>query len=102
MSACPAGEPLRLLSTLRQLLAEGGAAQLFRGALPEIGGLAPRAAAALSTLEYSQRLFRSWHPQRQLTAPAAYMAGALSGVSEAVVFNPFQARPFRPGFCQLC
>lgn len=50
----------------------------------------PRAAAALTTLEASQRLFRSWDPHGKLTARNAYLSGALSGVSEAVAFNPFQ------------
>jgi hypothetical protein len=32
--------------------------QLYRGGAPEILGLIPRATAALSTLEFSRRLFR--------------------------------------------
>jgi solute carrier family 25 2-oxodicarboxylate transporter 21 len=34
-----AGERMRLLPTVRAILAEGGVAQLYRGALPEITGV---------------------------------------------------------------
>ncbi|KAJ9505664.1 hypothetical protein QJQ45_026702 [Haematococcus lacustris] len=81
---------LQLMPTLRDILREGGFRQLYRGGLPEITGLIPRATAALSTLEYSQRLFRSWDKDGQLTAPYAYASGSLCGVTEGVVFSPFQ------------
>jgi solute carrier family 25 2-oxodicarboxylate transporter 21 len=41
-----------------EIIAEGGVRQLYRGGAPEILGLIPRATAALSTLEFSRRLFR--------------------------------------------
>lgn len=41
-----------------EILSEGGVRQLYRGGLPEITGLIPRATAALSTLEFSRRMFR--------------------------------------------
>ncbi len=55
-----------------------------------IAGLIPRATAALSTLEFSQRLFKSWNPDNKLTAGYAYISGGLSGVSEGIAFSPFQ------------
>lgn len=83
------GAPMRLLPAIREIIREGGVTQLYRGALPEITGLVPRATAALSTLEFSQRLFRSWSGG-ELPVFYAYLSGGLSGVSEAVAFSPFQ------------
>jgi len=83
------GPPLRFWATVSDIVREGGVLHLYRGGLPEILGLVPRAAAALSTLTYSHELFRSWH-QGELPAAYAYLSGALSGVPEAVAFSPFQ------------
>jgi solute carrier family 25 2-oxodicarboxylate transporter 21 len=89
-------EPLRLLPTLRAIVrgdggaTQGGLRQLYRGALPEIVGLAPRASAALTTLEMAQRTFRERDPAGRLSPAAAHAAGGLSGASEAVAFAPFQ------------
>eukprot|EP00882_Tetradesmus_deserticola_P003923 GHRQ01004148.1.p1 GENE.GHRQ01004148.1~~GHRQ01004148.1.p1 ORF type:complete len:311 (+),score=141.45 GHRQ01004148.1:882-1814(+) len=83
------GAHLRIIPTVKEIIAEGGVRQLYRGGAPEILGLIPRATAALSTLEFSRRLFRSWH-DGQLPAPYAYLSGALCGVTEGVVFAPFQ------------
>jgi hypothetical protein len=101
------GPRMRLLPAVREILAEGGVRQLYRGGLPEIAGLMPRAAAAMSTLELSRR----WCLARgggllpgsgsgggsstaaaavTLTPAAAYATGALSGVSEGLAFAPFQ------------
>ncbi|GIL74313.1 hypothetical protein Vretifemale_4358 [Volvox reticuliferus] len=52
-------------------------------------GLIPRATAALSTLEFSQRQLRRTNGG-VLSPGAAYLSGALSGVSEGVAFAPFQ------------
>ncbi|KAF8067171.1 msrB [Scenedesmus sp. PABB004] len=84
-----AGEHLRIIPTIKDIVAEGGVAQLYRGGAPEILGLIPRATAALSTLELSRRTFRSWH-DGHLTPGYAYLSGALSGVTEGVAFAPFQ------------
>jgi solute carrier family 25 2-oxodicarboxylate transporter 21 len=43
-----------MLPTIREIVAEGGVGQLYRGGLPEIAGLMPRASAAMSTLEFSR------------------------------------------------
>uniref|UniRef100_A0A7S3R606 Uncharacterized protein n=1 Tax=Dunaliella tertiolecta TaxID=3047 RepID=A0A7S3R606_DUNTE len=82
--------PMQLFPTLQEIVREGGLRQLYRGGLPEIAGLVPRASAALSTLEFSKRTFRAWSPTHQLEMRHAYAAGALSGVSEAIAFSPFQ------------
>jgi solute carrier family 25 2-oxodicarboxylate transporter 21 len=88
--------PLRLAPTLRAIVqgdggaTPGGLRQLYRGALPEIVGLAPRASAALTTLEMSQRWFRERDAGGRLSPVAAHAAGALSGASEGVAFAPFQ------------
>ncbi len=63
------GQRLHILPTLRDIIREGGVLQLYRGGLPEIAGLIPRATAALSTLEFSQRVFRSWDANNQLRTP---------------------------------
>ncbi|GLC35292.1 hypothetical protein PLESTB_000580300 [Pleodorina starrii] len=84
-----AGQPLRLGPTIREVLREGGVLQFYRGGLPEIVGLVPRATAALSTLEFSQRELRRVNGG-SLSAGGAYLSGALSGVSEGVAFAPFQ------------
>ena len=68
---------------------EGGIRQLYRGGGPEIIGLVPRATAALSTLEYSRRTFRSWN-EGELPTHLSYLSGGLSGFTEGVVFSPFQ------------
>ena len=73
---------------------EGGVRQLYRGGMPEITGLIPRATAALSTLEYSRRLFRSWN-KGELPTHLAYFSGALAGMSEGVAFSPFQVSNLR-------
>jgi solute carrier family 25 2-oxodicarboxylate transporter 21 len=89
-------QPLRLAPTLRAIVqgdggaTPGGLRQLYRGALPEIVGLAPRASAALTTLEMSQRWFRERDAGGRLSPVAAHAAGALSGASEGVAFAPFQ------------
>jgi solute carrier family 25 (mitochondrial 2-oxodicarboxylate transporter), member 21 len=89
-------EPLRLVPTLRAIVrgdggaTRGGLRQLYRGSLPEIVGLAPRASAALTTLEMAQRAFREREPAGRLSPWAAHAAGALSGASEALAFAPFQ------------
>ena len=83
------GARMRMLPALREIISEGGVRQLYRGGLPEIAGLMPRAAAALSTLEFSRRFFKERHGGR-LRAADAYLSGALSGVSEGVAFAPFQ------------
>ncbi|KIY96069.1 2-oxodicarboxylate carrier 2 [Monoraphidium neglectum] len=92
------GQHLKLLPTIREIIAEGGVSQLYRGeqspprqrrGLPEILGLMPRASAAMSTLEFSRRFFRE-RSGGELPARYAYASGALSGVSEGVVFAPFQ------------
>jgi len=88
--------PLRLAETLCAVVrgdggaTPGGLRQLYRGALPEIVGLAPRASAALTTLEAAQRQFRARDPSGQLSPAGAHAAGALSGASEALAFAPFQ------------
>ncbi|GFR45377.1 hypothetical protein Agub_g6753, partial [Astrephomene gubernaculifera] len=84
------GQPLRLLPTARDILREGGVRQFYRGSLPEIVGLIPRATAALSTLEFSRRELRAAGGGGQLGAGAAYLSGALSGVTEGLAFAPFQ------------
>lgn len=142
------GEHLQLIPTIRDIIREGGVKQLYRGGLPEITGLIPRATAALSTLEFSHRTFRlvplecthilvchgicstpvlathtitcthlpcnvahagnsidcltltcqcayCEHACRHLhhghlPLPYAYLSGALAGVSEGIVFSPFQ------------
>eukprot|EP00877_Chromochloris_zofingiensis_P010138 jgi/Chrzof1/5378/Cz16g00190.t1 len=83
------GEHLQLIPTIRDIIREGGVKQLYRGGLPEITGLIPRATAALSTLEFSHRTFRHLH-HGHLPLPYAYLSGALAGVSEGIVFSPFQ------------
>ncbi|WIA12686.1 hypothetical protein OEZ85_006327 [Tetradesmus obliquus] len=83
------GAHLRIIPTVKEIIAEGGLRQLYRGGAPEILGLIPRATAALSTLEFSRRLFRSWHDGQLLTR-YAYLSGALCGVTEGVAFAPFQ------------
>lgn len=83
------GQPLRLLPTIRDVLREGGVLQFYRGGLPEILGLIPRATAALSTLEFSQREFKRRNGGSLSTA-GAYASGGLSGLSEGVAFAPFQ------------
>ncbi|GLI70454.1 hypothetical protein VaNZ11_015316 [Volvox africanus] len=83
------GQPLRLLPTVREVLREGGVLQFYRGGLPEIVGLIPRATAALSTLEFSQRQLRR-SSGGVLSPGGAYLSGALSGVSEGIAFAPFQ------------
>jgi len=83
--------PLTMRAALGELLREGGPRQLYRGALPEISGLMPRAAAALTTLEFAQRGLRAASADgRTLSAGGAYLAGGMSGVSEAFAFSPFQ------------
>mmetsp|Transcript_8374 Transcript_8374/g.20855 ORF Transcript_8374/g.20855 Transcript_8374/m.20855 type:complete len:290 (-) Transcript_8374:426-1295(-) len=84
------GEPLRIIPTIKEIIKEGGVLQLYRGGLPEITGLIPRATAALSTLEFSQRLFKSWQADGSLKTQYAYLSGGLSGVTEGVAFSPFQ------------
>lgn len=83
------GAHLRLIPTIRDIIAEGGLKQLYRGGLPEITGLIPRASAAMATLEFSRRAFRSLHDGDLLTR-YAYLSGSMSGVTEGVVFAPFQ------------
>ncbi|KAG2483083.1 hypothetical protein HYH03_018024 [Edaphochlamys debaryana] len=83
------GEPLRLGPTIREILREGGVLQFYRGGLPEIVGLVPRATAALSTLEFSQRELRRANGGT-LSLAGGYVSGALSGVTEGVAFAPFQ------------
>ncbi|KAI8468968.1 MAG: mitochondrial carrier domain-containing protein [Monoraphidium minutum] len=85
-----AGGHLRLLPTIREIIAEGGVRQLYRGGLPEIAGLMPRASAAMSTLEFSRRMFRGLDEGGVLSPSYAYLSGALSGVSEGLAFAPFQ------------
>lgn len=83
------GTPLRVLPTLREIVKEGGLVSLYRGGLPEITGLVPRATAALSTLEFSRRTFRRMNDGK-LSTPAAYLSGSLSGFCESFAFAPFQ------------
>ncbi|KAG2434431.1 hypothetical protein HYH02_012261 [Chlamydomonas schloesseri] len=83
------GQPLQLLPTIRDVLREGGFLQFYRGGLPEIVGLIPRATAALSTLEFSQRELRRANGG-VLSGAGGYISGALSGVSEGLAFQPFQ------------
>lgn len=49
---------LYVCASVAEIISEGGVRQLYRGGLPEITGLIPRASAALSTLELSRRQFR--------------------------------------------
>ncbi|PNH07452.1 putative mitochondrial 2-oxodicarboxylate carrier [Tetrabaena socialis] len=51
--------------------------------------LIPRATAALSTLEFSQREFARANGGT-LSMPGAYLSGALCAVSESFAFAPFQ------------
>eukprot|EP00798_Chlamydomonas_sp_ICE-L_P001480 gene1480-32866_t len=80
---------LRIIPTIKEIIREGGVRQLYRGGIPEIAGLVPRATAALATLEYSRREFRSWNDGK-LTPFYAHLSGALCAVPEAIVFSPFQ------------
>ncbi|MEW5306733.1 MAG: hypothetical protein WDW36_009177 [Sanguina aurantia] len=83
------GPPMSIIPALREIIREGGVRQLYRGALPEITGLVPRATAALSTLEFSRKEFRARNGG-QLSVPAAYLSGAMAGVPEGIAFAPFQ------------
>mmetsp|Transcript_2283 Transcript_2283/g.5111 ORF Transcript_2283/g.5111 Transcript_2283/m.5111 type:complete len:283 (+) Transcript_2283:59-907(+) len=83
------GKPLKIIPTVKEIFREGGLLQFYRGGLPEIAGLIPRATAALSTLEFSRRTFRSWHAG-ELPTPYAYLSGGLCGITEGIVFSPFQ------------
>lgn len=83
------GARLRIIPTIKDIIKEGGVLQLYRGGLPEIVGLMPRASASLSTLELSRRKFREWNGG-ELSTRHAFLSGALSGVSEGVAFSPFQ------------
>jgi hypothetical protein len=83
------GARLRIIPTIKDIIKEGGVLQLYRGGLPEIVGLMPRASASLSTLELSRRKFREWNGG-ELSTQHAFLSGALSGVSEGVAFSPFQ------------
>jgi solute carrier family 25 2-oxodicarboxylate transporter 21 len=49
---------MSVCASVAEIISEGGVRQLYRGGLPEITGLIPRASAALSTLELSRRQFR--------------------------------------------
>jgi solute carrier family 25 (mitochondrial 2-oxodicarboxylate transporter), member 21 len=80
-----------------QLVREGGVRQLYRGGLPEITGLMPRAAAALSTLEFSQRYFKERNGG-QLSTLGGYVSGGLCGITEGVVFSPFQVIKVMPNW----
>ncbi|GIL99085.1 hypothetical protein Vretimale_4332 [Volvox reticuliferus] len=87
------GKPLPMTTILREALREGGVAQLYRGALPELTGMVPRSTGALASLEFSKRLLRQHAPDPntgRLQASHAYAAGAISGVCESLGFAPFQ------------
>ncbi|GLC51634.1 hypothetical protein PLESTB_000523600, partial [Pleodorina starrii] len=87
------GTPLPMTTILRDALREGGVAQLYRGALPELTGMVPRSTGALASLEFSKRLLRQHAPDPvtgKLQASHAYVAGGISGVCESLGFAPFQ------------
>ncbi|KAG2449622.1 hypothetical protein HYH02_005155 [Chlamydomonas schloesseri] len=87
------GTPLPMGVVLRDALREGGVAQLYRGALPELTGMIPRSTGALASLEFSKRWLRQNAPDPvtgKLQASHAYLAGAVSGVCESLGFAPFQ------------
>lgn len=77
-----------LISTLRSVVQEGGVLALYRGLLPEL----------LCGIPKSSVVYASYSKARQLLASAtgrddaltSFVAGASSGIPEAIVVTPFQ------------
>ena len=83
------GEKMRILPTMRAIIAEGGVMQLYRGGLPEIAGLVPRSSAMWSGYEFSRRQLIELNGG-QCTTPIVAAAGVCGGCCEGVAFSPFQ------------
>lgn len=60
---------------------------------PFLPRLIPRASAALATLEFSQRKLRAANGG-ELSAAGGYLSGCMSGVTEGIVFSPFQVMTY--------
>jgi len=83
------GPRLRMIPTIREIIAEGGFFQLYRGGLPEIAGLIPRSTAQLTSLEFFREFCRSRNGGK-LRGIDAYASGVFAGIFEALSFTPFQ------------
>ena len=79
-----AGEKMRVIPTMRAIVAEGGVRQLYRGGLPEIAGLVPRSSAMWSGYELSRRELTRINGgacNTQIVAASGVCAGCFEGVS---------------------
>eukprot|EP00329_Picozoa_sp_Boothbay-MS584-11_P007537 67954_4 len=83
------GEKMRIIPTMRAIVAEGGVRQLYRGGLPEIAGLVPRSSAMWSGYEMGRRKLIQLNGG-VCTTPIVAAAGACGGICEGVAFQPFQ------------
>ena len=83
------GERMRIIPTVRAIVAEGGVLQLYRGGLSEIAGLVPRSSAMWSGYEFSRRQLIQLNGGI-CTTPIVGLAGMCAGVCEGVAFQPFQ------------
>jgi solute carrier family 25 2-oxodicarboxylate transporter 21 len=83
------GQSMRIIPTMRAIVAEGGVRQLYRGGLPEIMGLVPRSSAMWSGYEFSRRELTRLNGGTCNTQIVA-AAGVAGGCCEGVAFSPFQ------------
>eukprot|EP00967_Tisochrysis_lutea_P081244 scaffold111988_cov36-Tisochrysis_lutea.AAC.1 len=93
-----------VFSALRQLVREGGIPRLYRGILPELAAMTPKSSAMYSsyqsalTAQRTMTVSGSQSSSASVFRPAAsgdttlmhFLAGAVSGVPEAVIVTPFQ------------
>ncbi len=82
-----AGAKMRIIPTMRAIIAEGGMRQLYRGGLPEIAGLIPRSSAMWSGYELSRRELTRLNGgvcNTQIVAASGVCAGCCEGVSSSL------------------
>ncbi|GBG25443.1 Mitochondrial 2-oxodicarboxylate carrier 2 [Hondaea fermentalgiana] len=79
-----------MLTVGRQIMEKQGIAGFYRGIIPPVLGEAPKRAWKFAANDFFKEQFQSRHPEGKLTSQAAAAAGALAGMSEAVVNCPVE------------
>lgn len=81
---------LSILHSMRTIYSEGGFLRFYRGFLPEMCGMIPKTSALYSSNELVGRYLIHHSELDYLRVHEAWLAGAVSGIPEATVANPFQ------------
>jgi len=82
--------PVTMVQTLQSVVAEQGMRGLYRGVVTPIMAEAPKRAWKFSANEGFKKQVANFCPGGKLTVPATALAGALAGMSEALINCPFE------------